>query len=360
MTSPAARRRAHSRRFARLAAAATGCLAATLAIGAPASASGGILTRSGVLDLTAQRVTATWANGQQTMLLDLEVTGDGTAVDPVLVIATPAQPTITTADPNVVTAFATATSPLVVQEEQWWPDLDSFSSGEVEGATADVVTTLAPGGQSDLGNPGADPIFAWFAAAGYPLSQGETRTISTYGAGGWWFTVLAITAPTIPADRVATNTPVALPTLQLSFPSPELVVPLLFASTSDSTVELRTTVLGTERMDRTDPMRGLANVDFAGTIATADEPALTDWLAPYGGTAWATTVSQTFPSPTQITTDLRFTPSTYGPVDRGTQTEVIRRVIWGMPAGLVLVAGGMILLALVGITISQLMQRRYR
>lgn len=327
---------------------------AALAAAAPAAAGGGVLAQAGTLDVVSQNIVASWVDGQQTMLIDLAVKGDGTAPGALLLLVTTTQPTITQADPAVLDAFEAAVAPTVVEEEQWWLDLDSFTSvGDTAQDAPTRTLQLLDGGTSDLGAAGTDAILGWLAEAGYTPGEAETAVIRTYGDGRWWFTALAITPPT-------STSAMAIPPLQVSFASDELVLPMLFSATGSASLDLRTTVVGTDRLDRTDSMRGLSEVEFAGTVSVAEHPELADWLTPYGGTAWLTTVSQTFPTPSRITQDIRFTPSSYGPVDPGTETKVVRRIIWGLPAGIVLVAGGMLAIALVGITISQVMQRRYR
>lgn len=134
---------------------------------------------------------------------------------------------------------------------------------------------------------------------------------------------------------------------------------MLLAASSDDDYTIRTTVVAAERMDRTDLLRGMSTVEFAGPVDSLVQPDAEAWLSPYGGTAWLTTVSQTFTDPSRINQDIRFAPSTFGPVSAGSVVQMQRRIIWGLPAGLVLVGGGMILVALGGIALSVWLQRRH-
>ena len=344
----------HGPRLARtlLAAATLGALG--LGIAGPAAASGSVLVREGDLDLTAQRAVVTWANGQQRMLLDVDVEGqvpEGTTAT--MLMAFPAEPQISVAQPDAMEAFITAGAPELIEEEVWWPDLDSFSGAD-DSATwkrAELDFPLVGDGPASHGKVGADQLTGRYVGQGSVLNDEVQSAIRTYSAAGWVFVEVSFD----PGEGEEGTVPL----LDVSFPVGEPVVPMLLTSTGALPVASTTYVLGTERLDRTS-MPGSAEVRFSGSVAAATEPVLAQWIAPYGESAVMTVVDQAIPVTSQITDDIRFTSSIYGPVSAGSQVHRVERIILGMPAGLVLVAGGMLVVAIAGVTISRLMQRGYK
>lgn len=323
---------------------------------APAAAGGGVMVSDGTLDVSDLEVVASWDEGRERMLLDVGVVGRAApGAVAAYVLATPSPAEITPADPAEIEAFRTLTRPTQEIENQWWPDLDSFSGKEEDALAQAVELPLDDAGIADLGAPGADATIAWFAERGLPLTEAEADVLRRYGDAGWAFAIIHFDAPTGSTASQGT-----LPVLEASFESPDLVVPALLIPTSGRELTLTTTVVGSGRLDRNDPMRGTQKVTFAGPVTLDDEGVLTDWLAPYGSSAWLTSATQTFTSSNPFSTDIRFSPSTYGTVDPGVTVELRRREMLGLPAGIVLTAGGMLVIALIGVTISQLMQRRRR
>ncbi|WP_108718811.1 DUF2330 domain-containing protein [Miniimonas sp. S16] len=337
----------------------------------PAAAAGGVTTTAGELGVIRQEAAMALVDGNEHLVIDLNVTGELDAgTGGMLLVATPSQPTVTPlADDSLLDAFRSATAPVEIVEERWWPDLESFSGAadEVDPGDQPVLPLVADetGGVYGLGPAGGNDVAEWFTARGYAVSQGMLNAINAYAAGGWYFTAIGFTASPTGAVDLADGAEAddrtveaRLPAVELVFPTGELVYPMLLSADSSDALELRTYVLGAERLDRTDPMRGLSKVSFAGAVSTSVEPGLAPWLDPLGGSGYITAVDQTFTSPSRISSDIRFATSGYGDVTPEPVTVAERKILLGMPAGPVLVFGGMVVLAIVGIVVSRVLQAR--
>lgn len=344
------------RRLAGLTAAAlvttAGLLGATLA---PAAASGGILVNDGALDVTAVRTVVSWADGQQRMLLDMDVVGEvQPGAEAVLLVATPATPEITVTDPAQMEAFIAAAAPDVVEEEHWWPDLESFSGGAPETSWERSEVDLSPteAGAGPHGVVSVEQLTTWYESNGFPVDEATAESIAHYAAGGWAFAEVRFD----PGEGLVDGT---TPVLDLTFPASEPVVPMVLSSSGLVSLRSSTYVLAAERLDRR-VMPTSAEVRFSGPVAAATSPELASWVEPFGGTAVLTAVAQEIPDPSTLSEEIYFEPSIYGPVSAGTEVRRVERIIFGIPAGLVLVAGGMLTIAVGGVVASRLMQRRYR
>lgn len=357
MTVRAARSAARARRARRLLLSAAALAAATLGLAGPASAAGPVLVTSGNLDISAERAVISWIDGQQHMLLQYDLQGRTETTDPVIVlIATPTAPELSIADPATLNAFVNASTPEIIEEEHWWPDLQSFGGGQDVPPWQRPEVSLAPAGnQVSAHAPGtpADQIAGYYASLGYELDEATVQALQTYASAGW--TISEITVDPAEESLDARSTPV----IDLRFATDTAVAPLLLTAGGSLPMTVSTYMLGPERLDRTS-MPSSAVVRFSGPVSAADDPLLTDWVAPFGGTAVMTVVDQSISQPSQITDDITFGTSIFGPVEAGTEVVRVERIIFGVPAGLVLVAGGMLLVAVIGVTISRLMQRGYR
>lgn len=357
MTVRAARTAARARRTRRLLLSAAALAAATLGLAGPASAAGPVLVTSGNLDISAERAVISWIDGQQHMLLQYDLQGRTESTDPaVVLVATPTTPELSIADPATLNAFVDASTPEIIEEEHWWPDLQSFRGGQAAPAWQRPEVSLTPAGREvapHAAGATADQITSFYTGLGYELDDPTVQALQTYTSAGW--TISEITVDPGAESLDARSTPV----VDLRFASPVAVAPVLLTVGGSLPMTVSTYVLGTERLDRTS-MPSSAVVRFSGPVAAADDPLLTDWLAPFGGTAVMTVVDQSISQPSQITDDIYFGPSIFGPVEAGTEVVRVERIIFGVPAGLVLVAGGMLLVAVIGVTISRLMQRGYR
>ncbi|WP_158277190.1 DUF2330 domain-containing protein [Serinibacter arcticus] len=349
--------RTHRTHLARRVVAMLGSAAAmtglALGMAAPASAAGPVLVSSGDLDISAQRAVVSWVDGQQRMLIELDLEGNADpGASAVLLLATPTPPQVTVADPAVMQSFVDAGSPELIEEEHWWPDLQSFGGGGDRPAWLRPEVALAEISLSTHAPASGAQIAGFYAGQGFPVGEETTLALQTYTAGGW-----AITEVRIDPGEESTDVR-STPVLDLSFASPDAVVPMLLYAGGALPLDLSTYVLGTERLDRTS-MPSSASVRYSGPITSGTDPLLTDWLAPYGGTAVMTVVDQPTIQTSQMTEDIRFGPSIYGPISAGTEVVRVERIIFGIPAGLVLVAGGMVLVAVLGVIASRLMNRGY-
>lgn len=322
---------------------------------APASAGGGVIVQDGDLDVAVQHTAATYAAGQVELVVDFTLDGAADADSgALLLIATPTEPAIaqaSEADIAALEATDTVSEPAIVTSDQWWPDAEFFSGTQVEAVEAPDSVGFDDGGVHALGPAGADGVIGWLSSVAFPADSDSQVPIRTYGDAGWYFTALTFAPPT--EDGLT-----LLPALKITFPADALVVPLMMGSSSSGSYTVRTSVVGEQRLDRTDQLRGLSNIEFAGEVTSGDQPGLATWLEPYGGTGWVTTVSQVFTNPGRITQDLTFAPSDYGAVTPDPVTEIRRRIIFGIPAGLVLLGGALIAVALGGIGLSLFLQRR--
>ncbi|WP_284251497.1 DUF2330 domain-containing protein [Litorihabitans aurantiacus] len=335
---------------------ATAALAATLGLAAPATAAGPVLVSEGDLDISAQRTVVSWADGQQRMLLEYDLQGRSDATEPAIVlIATPTRPLMAIADPDLMQAFVDAGSPEVIEEEEWWPDLQSFGGGDDTPFWLRPDTALAPVGDGARPHDpnSAAAIIGYYQNQGFEIGEETASALERYVGAGW--TISEISLDPAPESLDARSTPV----VEMRFASPEPIAPVLLTAGGALPVDLSTYVIGTERLDRTSTPSS-ATVRFSGPVDVATSPLLADWLEPYGGTAVMTVVDQTISNPSQLSDDVTFGPSIYGAVDAGTEVVRVERIILGIPAGIMLVAGGMLVVAAAGVTISRLMQRGYR
>lgn len=317
------------------------------------------MTSDGNLSVNRERVLMSWVDGQERLLLDLDLTGsvaDGALTK--LFLATPGPAEVVTGDRSALAALegaVEASAPEVVRVDRWWPDLESFGGSEDE-EPADVESVVSVGDPDDIinhGDPSAQDMITELRRLGLEVPDNSSEVIGRYAADGWYFTAITVK---VPRD----TSPWSVTPIELTFPTEEPIIPMLLNASSSGSLDLTTYVLGTQRMDRSDPMRGPATMRFSGTVTAREVPALASWLEPFGGTAVLTATNQTFSSPGRIRDDIQFTPSEFGPVDAGTETVMVDRVIFGLPAGIVLVGLGMIAVAILGVVISRLMQLRYR
>lgn len=324
-------------------------------LAAPAAASGSIVTSEGsTLAVVQQNVLLSWSEGQERMLLDVAVAGQMQAGGgSLLLMATPTKPEILLGDPLALEAVTAAAAPDVVIENRWWPDLDSFGGTSEDTDVSDRELGMGPKGARLLGASSADDLIGRLTDEGYEIDDRTVDAIRRYAEAGWTFSDLVFEPGTGAVEG-------RVPLLELRFATEEPVLPLLLNVGGGRPFQLNTYFLGPERWDRTDTMRGTAQITYSGPITAVGEPGLTDWLAPYSGTAVLTAVTQDINTPSRISEDVVFTPSTYGPVDAGTTVKVVDKIIFGLPAGLVLVAAGMLVIAIGGVTVSQLLQRRAR
>ena len=356
--------RTQARRLARpgrRTAAAAALVALGLGLGASPAAAVNPLTTAGELDVVEQTVVTSWvegvdgAPGTQRMLVDVCAVGRVEAGGQTQVlIVTPTEPTVTPGTPDVLTAVADAASPEEIVQEQWWPDLESFGGGGDEDvASAGAAYPIAERGIYVHGAVPATQLTSWLTEEGYNLSATDVEVIQRYASAGWTFTsaFIDITPGTVNGGP---------PPLDVTFASDQPILPMVLSSANTQSLATTSYVIGAGRMDRADPLRGNSRVVFSGPVSAADYPALADWLEPFGGRAVLTESVQTFPSPNRITEEVTFAASEQGPVDAGTETRVVDRIILGLPAGIMLVAMGMILVAVLGIVASQMLQRRYQ
>ncbi|MBN8883665.1 DUF2330 domain-containing protein [Salana multivorans] len=342
-----------ARRLRRVA-AATVLAVGGIGVAVPAAAVDPIAT-AGALDVVDQTTVVSWVDGVERLLVDVRAVGQlESGAQSMLILATPTTPTITEGSREVITAVAAASAPEEVVEERWWPDLESFGGSSDEAAAArEAVYPIAPDGIGAYPAESADSWISWLSERGYQLADQDVSLIQRYAGAGWAISVVQVE---MPAGTVNGGPP----PIDVSFASETPVVPMVLASTGSQSLTYTSYVLAAERMDRSDPLRGNSTLLFSGPVTARQYPELSDWLEPFGGSAVLTKSVQTFPSPSRITEDLTFSVSTYGPFDAGTETKVVDRIILGLPAGLMLVAGGMLLLAILGIVLSQILQRRYR
>lgn len=358
--------------------------AVTLGIGLGATAAMAVnpISTGGALDVVEQTVLLSWVPGTpeviegeapvegeegevpaevpvgpgtQRMLIEARAIGQLEAgAQTVFLIATPTTPTVTEGSSDVLQGVAEASAPEVVIEEAWWPDLSSFGGrSEAEAEARTPTYAIAPDGIGAYPPEPAPGWISWFAERNFQLTDQDVAIIERYAGAGWALSTVSVE---IPAGSVNGGPP----PIEVTFESTEPVVPMVLSSANVGSLAFTSYVIAEQRMDRTDSLRGNAQTQFSGEITTADHPELADWLAPFGGSAVLTKSVQTFPNPSRLTEDVRFAPSELGAVDPGTEVRVVDRVIFGLPAGLMLVAFGMIAVAVLGIVASRLLQRRYR
>lgn len=356
--------RTQARRLARPGrriAAAAALVGLGLGLAAVPAAAVDPLTTAGDLDVVEQTVLVSWVEGvdegpgTQRLLIDVRAVGRVEAGGQTQVLlVTPTEPTVTTGSDDVLKAVSAAASPEVIIEERWWPDLESFGGGgDEEVASAGATYPLTEDGIGVHGVVPAAQLTGWLSGLGYQLSPGDVEVIQRYASGGWSFTSVFV-------DIEPGTVNGGPPPIDVTFTSDQPVLPMVLASANTQALTTTTYVLASGRMDRSDPLRGNSQLLFSGPVSGGDYPALADWLAPFDGSAVLTKSTQTFPSPNRITEEVTFAPSEQGPFDAGTETRVVDRIILGLPAGIMLVAMGMILVAVLGIVASQMLQRRYQ
>lgn len=320
-----------------------------------------MLTTAGEVDVVDQAAILSWTEGvdggpgTSRMLIDVRAVGQVEAgARTMLLIATPTMATIAEGSSEVVDAVIEASAPEIVTEERWWPDLESFGGRSDEEVAAAVATyPIAAEGMTSYEPEPADGWITWLGENGFQLSEQDIAIVQRYAGAGW---ALATVAVDIPAGTVNGGPG----PIEVSFSSDAPVIPMVISSANSQALAFTSYVLASTRMDRSDSLRGNSTAVFSGPVTAADYPELAEWLTPFGGSAVLTKAVQTFPSPVRITEDVTFAPSDRGPTDAGTETKTVDRIIFALPAGVMLVAIGMVLLAVLGIVASRVLQRRYR
>ena len=344
------------RRIARL--ALTGVVASVgLVVALPAAQAcgcGGFAGPEGAeINVTREEALIQLVEGNQNILLSMAAVSETPSA--ALLIPTPTPATVALGDEAVMDELYDLSLPEITTEYNWWPDL-AFGTGASAGAPDGGVSVydevrLGPLDVITLGASDAGTLATWLGERGYQLSPTLEASLAPYGAEGWSYVAVRL-APE------AGNLDGAIPPLQITFPSSSLIYPMRLSSAASDAQNVRTYVLDTQRVDRTDALRGNATTVFAGGVNAEDSPELATWLAPYGGTAYLTTTDQTFNDPKRITSDFTFLPSG-GPDVSKSVTVTVDRIILGLNAGPVLVGIGFLVVAIGGIVISRVMRRRW-
>lgn len=242
-----------------------------------------------------------------------------------LIFPTPAPATVTLGDRADFDAIDRVTTPVRVEEYDWWQFSGAGGDGAA-GSPPDVlaVVQLGPIEAVTLAASDSAGLEAWLAGNGFALSPEVTALLDGYVERGWFFVALKLTGDA-PLDG-------GLDPLRFTFASEELVYPLELSKAATAPQTVRLYVVDDHRQ----------RVSFAGAGAPA--AAFTSWAAPVVGTEverfgdYLTVFELYFAEPdSQILGDLEFADTL---TDETTGTEYRVSVslgLFGIPLGWLLV-----------------------
>lgn len=312
---------------------------------AAACACGGVAPSPGSeVAVGEERAIVSWADGMQQIDLLLGVLSTDTETG--LVFPTPSPATVSLGDREDFAAIGRVTTPVRVEDYDWWSPPDEGSAGAPGGAPVILdQVQLGPIEAVTLAASDAAGLADWLGGNGFGLAPEVSALLEGYVDRGWYFVALRLTgdAP-LEGD---------LDPLRFRFASDALVYPLELSRAALSPQTVRLYVFDDHRQ----------RVEFSG----AGEPssAFVSWAAPVAGTeverfgAYLTVFELYFSDPsTQILGDLEFADA-LSDATTGTEYHVTVPVgIAGIPLGWILVAFGLVAVVVVVLVVGAVGAKR--
>ncbi|MBC6463046.1 DUF2330 domain-containing protein [Actinomadura sp. HBU206391] len=249
------------------------------------------------------------------------------------------------------------TEPRVVRRRTWFPQFgDGAGAGAPQGGSGGVSVLgekhLGPFTVATLAADDSAALANWLKGNGYRLSPGLGEALAPYVAMGWKYVAVKL-------DPGAGQTVSGeLDPLHVSFRTRELVYPMRLSQRAKSMQSVHLYVLAPHRVARVASRAPQDEIPFAGWIdpAQVSSPGLRQFL---GGRVFLTEALNRHLPPRLINDDFHYRYTADTPYRETTyETEVVR--LLGVPAGLILLPAGAVLLAVVVITPIVVLRSRPR
>ncbi|MEO3754063.1 DUF2330 domain-containing protein [Streptomyces sp. B6B3] len=312
-----------------------------------------------------------WDGETEEIVMSLTVGGD--AAEAAWIMPVPHRAEVELGDEQLFDDLWSATRPEQRDRHYFWPregDWPRSDGGDGAGAAApedgavgaappvDVVSRdrLGPFDVARLTATDPDALETWLSDHGFALPDDLARELRPYVEREWEYVAVRLAPAEDGAEDVVLGG--TLDPLRLSFASDELVYPMRLSRLADVDQSLKLYVLAPHRMEPSSAIGGAEpRVSYAARFAPEELPAgPARELA--GDGAFVTVLEQEFPRPEAIDGDHVLRPAAedteYVPVE---YTD--RLLTWGgVPAWLVTVTGGLVLVAVTAWQATRRLVRR--
>ncbi|MEY9212326.1 DUF2330 domain-containing protein [Thermobifida halotolerans] len=300
----------------------------------------------GDVDVYGESTVVHFADGVQTVVLQLEARSQDSAA--ALLLPTPAPAEVALGDAAVFEELGEVSAPRTEYVDRWWPS----GEGAVAGAPAGGVAVLdrvglGPFDAATLAADDAAALHDWLDDNGFALEDDLAEALEPYVAEGWYYVAVRLDA-----EKAALSG--ALEPVEVTFPATELVYPMRLTALSDRGQYARLYLLADHRMDRVDDVPVDSRLRFAGRLTAADVESerLRDLVGSDG--VFLTTLDHDIWDPSELTGDFVFAPA----ADDTPYQEVVRMErtvrILGFPAGPFSVVLGALTLLVAGVLVARL------
>ncbi|MFC9968287.1 DUF2330 domain-containing protein [Nocardia ignorata] len=313
---------------------------------AVACACGGVVSGDGSARVDSETAVLGWDGRRETILMRLGMRFTG--ADAALIVPTPTPATVSAGSAASFAELSRLTAPEVVVDRSWF-DSDSYeSSAGAPGSGPEVLgqVQLGPLEATTLRGGDLTGVREWLSTNGYQLRPEVSATLEPYLREGWSFVAMRLTSPE-PLDG-------ALDPVRLTFDSDRLVYPMRMSAAATTPQSVHLYVFGDHRLTRidADTESQSTTTEFASPVGALTDP---DLIALAAGKTYLTELSVSIPRPAAITSDFTFAPADTDTTvrDRIVKKEYVE--ILGFPAGYVLVAVALSILAVAG---GALLRRR--
>ncbi|TDP39498.1 DUF2330 domain-containing protein [Nocardia ignorata] len=313
---------------------------------AVACACGGVVSGDGSARVDSETAVLGWDGRRETILMRLGMRFTG--ADAALIVPTPTPATVSAGSAASFAELSRLTAPEVVVDRSWF-DSDRYeSSAGAPGSGPEVLgqVQLGPLEATTLRGGDLTGVREWLSTNGYQLRPEVSATLEPYLREGWSFVAMRLTSPE-PLDG-------ALDPVRLTFDSDRLVYPMRMSAAATTPQSVHLYVFGDHRLTRidADTESQSTTTEFASPVGALTDP---DLIALAAGKTYLTELSVSIPRPAAITSDFTFAPADTDTTvrDRIVKKEYVE--ILGFPAGYVLVAVALSILAVAG---GALLRRR--
>ncbi|QGH70760.1 DUF2330 domain-containing protein [Pseudactinotalea sp. HY158] len=321
-----------------------GALVATLsltAMPAQACACGAFLAPEGAeLEVEAEQAAIAWDGETERIVFSVNAVSD---VDSgAILIPTPSKATVEEAGPGLFAELGHLTRPEIDRVSQWWPDF--LNRIETQVATEHPVEVLdqidvGPLDATVLAAKDADLLADWLEEHDVVMSDDLASALVPYVQEKWYFVMIDLDSQSGPIDG-------AVPPVSMTFASNQLIYPMRLSATASDPQLVRTYTFADHRMERSDATDD-SRVLWAGPVSPTDFVDQTAVeLAQAGGFL---TLSEHYISrPSSISADFTFAAAGTDADYRGVTTVIDDKRILGVPAGPVLIFGGLVFIGVAG------------
>lgn len=312
--------------------------AAACACGAPAPPIGSDV------NVGAEHAMIRWDGDLEEIVLQLDLTSDAGSTG--LIFPTPSPATVTAGDPELFESLRDAMQPEIITEYDWWGLgglLGSDGAPGDAGAGPEVLARvqLGPIEATTLAASDSQGLTDWLTTNGYGLSDAVTAELPQYIDDGWSFVALKLTGDE-PLDG-------ALDPVTFTFETDSLVYPMRMSHAAEFSQSVRLWVLGDHRAVVTGGIDVDSSVAWAGPV---DDPDLADLGA------YMTVVDLFWFDPLTITEDLAIADAPNDDTDIPVQYRTEWVSVAGIPAGPLIVLGGIVVFVVGLVVLVRVVARR--